>query len=321
MGINSEYAPIVLFVYNRLEHTKKTIGALRKNHGAENSLLFIYSDGPKEGSEDSVEAVRNFVKEVDGFRNVNIVFREKNIGLAASVIAGVTEVLSRYEKVIVMEDDLVTSRYFLSYMNAALEKYRDCSKVFAITGYSYFDKGNKRLPETYFAKIVESWTWATWKDRWKYFDPEATGWKKLMNNSRLRKKFDYDNSFGFSNMLYCQMKLKNIDSWAIRWAYSVFCQGGLTLYPNKSLCINIGFDGSGVHCGIDKKVRVIEMQNEPICFWPNEILEQPETRKQICRVMKKQREAHILERGMYYLKHPVKLINRFGSNIKLFSGN
>lgn len=308
IGDNRTYAPIVLFVYNRLEHTQKTVEALQNNLGARDSLLYIYSDGPKENSIDSVKAVRTFIKGIKGFKEIKIILREENMGLAKSVIAGVTEVINEHGRIIVMEDDLVTSRYFLLYMNEALERYKDCKDVFAVTGYSYFSRGNKRLPETYFAKLVESWTWATWDDRWKYFDPQATGWQELMENSEMRKEFDYDNSFGFTNMLYRQMELKDIDSWAVRWAYSVFQKKGLSLYPNKSLCINIGFDGTGVHCGKDEKMELVKMQEEPVCFWPKEILEQTETRKQICKEMKRQRRGYICNRVMYYLGHPVKLV-------------
>lgn len=157
-----------------------------------------------------MEAVRNYIRQVEGFKDIKIIFRENNMGLAASVISGVTEVVNRHGRIIVIEDDLVTSEYFLMYMNEALQKYEECSKVYAVTGYSYFDRGNKKLPETYFARLTESWTWATWKDRWKYFDPEATGWQELMQNSSLSKAFDYDNSFGFTDMLYQQMELKKL---------------------------------------------------------------------------------------------------------------
>lgn len=305
-----EKAPIVLFVYNRLEHTKKTIEALKKNYGASDSILYIYSDGPKENSVIEVNKVRDYIQKVTGFKEIQIVLREKNLGLAASVIAGVTEVLNQYGRVIVLEDDLVTTKYFLNYMNEALQRYEQTPKVFAVTGYSYFAKGNKYLPETYFAHLTESWTWATWKERWDYFDPEAKGWKKLLEDKKMRKDFDYDNCFGFSQMLYQQMEEKSIDSWAVRWAYSVFRQHGLTLYVNRPLCVNIGFDGSGVHCGTSDREEKIELYEGEVQFWPDKVLEEPETRKQICREMLRQKHKYILGRVKYYFTHPSQVFIR-----------
>lgn len=307
-----EYAPIVLFVYNRLEHTKETVEALKKNYGAGDSELHIYSDGAKDNSVDAVKAVRDYISGIDGFKKVHIVTREENMGLAASVIAGVTEVINQHGRVIVMEDDLVVTKYFLHYMNEALQRYRNCPKVFAVTGYSYFAKGNKKLPGTYFAKMAESWTWATWKERWDYFDPAAEGWRELLEDSVMRREFDYDDSFGFSRMLYQQMEEKTIDSWAVRWAYSIYKQQGLTLYPNKSLCINTGFDGTGVHCGTDKQKKKYELHEGTVQYWPDEISEQSVTRKQICREIARQKRAYIFSRMKYYLVHPIRLFARLG---------
>lgn len=308
------YAPIVLFVYNRPEHTRKTIEALMKNKGASNSILYIYSDGPKEESKDAVNEVRNYIKKVNGFKKIQITLRERNMGLAASVIAGVTEVINQHGKVIVMEDDLVVTEHFLTYMNEALLRYEECSKVFAITGYSYFSNGNKKLPETYFAELTESWTWATWKDRWACFDAEAKGWKSLIADKKLCRKFDYDNNFNFSHMLYCQMEEKTIDSWAVRWAYTMFRQHGLTLYPNKPLCINVGFDGTGVHCGVDESITKCDTHKGAIQYWPEELKEQTITRKEICRVMANKKKAFFLNRVWYYLLHPADLINKWRKN-------
>lgn len=255
-------APIVLFVYNRLEHTEKTINALRKNELAKESDLFIFSDGPRTGEEDKVKIVRDFLKDITGFNSIHIIERDKNWGLANSVIAGVTQIVRKYGKIIVLEDDLVCSSDFLQYMNCALEKYEKALKVFSISGYSFLtDKKLEGIPDTYFLKLTSSWSWATWKDRWDYFDAQAIGYKRLIWDYKMRKEFNYDNTYDYYSMLMAQMKRetlfyssfllkkKHIDSWAIRWYWSVFRQGGLTLFPRDSFVKNIGFDGSGTHCG------------------------------------------------------------------------
>ena len=254
-------APIVLFVYNRPEHTRKTIDALKKNQLAKESDLFIFSDGSKPGQEARVQQVRKYIKGITGFHNVSVIERDKNWGLANSVIAGVTEVVNKYGKVIVMEDDLVCTSDFLQYMNHALEKYQNNQNVFSITGFSHLtEQTAEGMPDTYFLKICSSWSWATWKDKWGYFDPKATGYRKLKWDLKQRKRFNFDNSYDFYSMLMEQMRKptvvhipfvarkKHIDSWAIRWYWSVFEQGGLTLFPRDSFVQNIGCDGSGVHC-------------------------------------------------------------------------
>lgn len=252
-------APIVLFVYNRVEHTKQTVEALLQNDLAEESDLYIYSDGPKDGEERKVERIREYIRTIKGFRNVYIKEREKNWGLAHSIIAGVTEVIDIHGKIIVLEDDLICAKSFLRYMNGGLDKYKSEKKVFSVTGFSFLSSGeSKRIPDTYFLSLTSSWTWATWKDRWQYFDEEAKGYGELRWNYKLRKKFNYDNTYDYYLMIKNQMRKntvwtkllgkKPIDSWAIRWYWSVFKQGGLTLYPRETLVINEGFDGSGTHC-------------------------------------------------------------------------
>lgn len=260
-------APIVLFVYNRLEHVRKTIDALKENQLAQESNLFIFSDGPKPGQEEKVQAVRNYLKEITGFHSVSVIERDKNLGLANSVIAGVTDIVNKFGQVIVMEDDIVCSPDFLQYMNDSLEKYKCAQRVFSITGFSHLtDENSEGIPDTYFLKMPSSWSWATWKDRWSYFDSQATGYRKLMWNRKMREEFNCDNSYDYYSMLMRQMKKeppihiplltkqKHIDSWAIRWYWSFFKQGGLTLFPRDSFVKNIGFDGSGVHCGTNEDI-------------------------------------------------------------------
>lgn len=238
-------APIILFVYNRAEHTRKTLEALQKNNFAKESELFIFSDGPKnEEAEGKVKEVRKYIKTISGFKNVEIIERSKNMGLANSIILGVTETVNKYGRVIVLEDDLATSPYFLEYMNGALDLYEEEDRVISIHGYIYPIK--KNLPETFFLKNPSCWGWATWKRGWKLFEP---GGKKLLvelERKNLIKEFDFGGTYNFSGMLKRQMEGKN-DSWAICWYASAFLRNKLTLYPGRSLVNNTGFDGSGVH--------------------------------------------------------------------------
>jgi hypothetical protein len=245
MEINNNLAPIALFVYNRLELVQQTILNLQKNYLAKDSDLFIFSDGPKD-DEDNIKIinVRNYLKKITGFKSVKIIERDKNIGLANSIISGVTEIANQYEKIIVLEDDMVTSPYFLQYMNESLDFYKDEEKVISIHGYIYPLKGN--LPETYFIKGADCWGWATWKRGWNLF--EVNGQKLLdeLKTKNLIKQFNFDNSYNYDKMLEKQISGQN-NSWAIRWYASAFLKNKLTLYPGKTLVTNIGLSG-GTHC-------------------------------------------------------------------------
>ena len=169
-------APIALFVYNRLEHLEKTINALQNNILALDSELYIFSDGAKdEKSSEQVNKIRKYIKTISEFKKIIVIEREKNLGLANSIISGVTEVINKYGKIIVLEDDMVTSRYFLKYMNEALEYYENEDRVISIHGYIYPVK--KELPNTFFMKGADCWGWATWKRGWDLFEHDG---KKLL---------------------------------------------------------------------------------------------------------------------------------------------
>lgn len=248
----NKLSPIILFVYNRPEHTRKTIKALKYNKHARKSKLFIFSDGPKDKAAiDKVNEVKKYIKSIEGFKKVEIIERDKNLGLANSVITGVTEVINRYGKVIVLEDDIVTSPAFLVYMNKLLSKYKDEEKIYSITGYNFPPRLmsiSENYPyDVYFSPRAASWSWGTWKDRWKKADWEIKDYNKFINDKKEQKDFNKGGN-DMTRMLKQQMDSR-IDSWAIRWCYTLFKNDGLCVYPVESYVDNIGHDGSGIHCG------------------------------------------------------------------------
>ncbi len=251
-------APIVLFVYNRPRHLRQTVEALQKNDLANESELFIFSDGAKPGAEEKVKEVREYIKTIKGFKKITIIEREKNWGLANNIIDGVTRIVNEYGKIIVLEDDLVTSPYFLKFMNEALEMYKDEEKVASIHGYIYpIDD----LPDTFFIRGADCWGWATWKEKWKIFESDG---KKLLNEVKrrnLQKEADFNGSYGYTKMLEDQTKGKN-NSWAIRWYFSAFLKDMLTLYPEKSYVKNIGFDKEGTHCKTETNIFDTELNDK-----------------------------------------------------------
>ncbi len=284
----NDFAPIVLFVYNRPEHTKRTIDALKNNLYASESHLFIYSDGPKdEQSALLVAKVRKAIKSVNGFKNVTIIERDKNYGLAKSVINGVSDIVNKFGKVIVLEDDLICAPEFLKYMNEALINYENCENVFSVTGFSFGDFKNNEMYSSFSLKLTCSWSWGTWKDKWDKFDMELNGWEQLDKNKKMKYKFNFDNSYNYYDLIIKQINNK-INSWAIRWYWSVFKCDGLTVYPTKSLIINNGFDGSGTHCGLSDNYLDIENNFGEFNFCPI-IQEDLILRAKVASIIKKNR--------------------------------
>jgi hypothetical protein len=240
-------APIVLFVYSRLWHTQQTVEALKKNELASESELFIYSDAPKnEEAKEKVKEVREYIKTINGFKRVTIIERENNWVLANSIIDGVTKIVNEYGKIIVLEDDLVTSPYFLKFMNEALEFYKDEKKVWHISGWNYPIECDKSA-DTFLWRVMNCWGWATWDDRWKYYEKDVN---KLINHFSREdiKRFNLKGAENFWGQVIANKKGK-INTWAIFWYGTIFQNQGLCLNPKCSFVRNIGLDGSGIHCG------------------------------------------------------------------------
>lgn len=239
-------APIALFVYNRPDHTRQTIEALQQNVLALDSNLFIYSDAPKNPTAAAqVEEVRRFVKGLSGFRSVTVVEREKNWGVDPSIIDGVTVLCEKYGHVIVLEDDLVTSPWFLTFMNESLSRYRDDERVMQVGGFMFPLDGVDESKAS-FLPYVTCWGWATWKRAWDQFDATAAGYAFLKADESRRRAFDLNGAYFYFDLLQSYIDGKT-DAWDIRWYLSVFLKDGLALFPNKTLVRNIGFDGTGTH--------------------------------------------------------------------------
>jgi hypothetical protein len=242
-------APIVLFVYNRPDHTRQTVEALLANELVDQSEIFIYSDAAKNQNDDvNVKEVREYIKKINGFKKVTIIEREKNFGLANSIIDGVTKIINEYGKIIVLEDDLVTSPKFLKFMNKALVFYADNKNIMSVSGYMY----PCNIPFAYKKDVLlfyrfSSWGWGMWSDRWNLINFDITANDKIFHDRNLQRKFNLGGE-DLYDMLLLQLQGK-INSWAIRTALSSALNDKITVYPIKSLVQNVGFDNSGVHCG------------------------------------------------------------------------
>ncbi|MHA1381098.1 MAG: sugar transferase [Candidatus Helarchaeota archaeon] len=273
----SNLAPIVFFCYNRPDKTKYNLEKLAKNTLANQSKLFIFSDGPKSKDDiRNVEETRNVIRSIKGFKKIQIIERKINFGLALSIITGVSKVINNYGKVIVVEDDITTSKYFLEFMNECLEFYKDDQKVFSITG---FTEPRLIVPKSYKNDVFlmpyrfYSWGWGTWKDRWNKIDFEVKDYDTFINNSKEIKEFSRGGRDLVIN-LKLQMDGK-LNSWACRASYGEFKNRGYTLISLKNHIINIGADGSGTHgSAIGYPLQTINDENyvKPILIKSSEIL-------------------------------------------------
>jgi putative methyltransferase (TIGR04325 family) len=245
-------APIALFAFNRPDHLKLTLTALAANDLAAESDLFVFCDGPRSEAEKTrTSAVREVAHAAFGFRSTTVIAKERNQGLAASIISGVTQLVEQYGVVIVLEDDLVTSPHFLRYMNDGLKIYADNPIVASIHGWC-FSHDVSDPPETFFLPGADCWGWATWKRAWDKFEPDAGKLLTEINRRSLAHAFDINGAYGYTSMLKDALEGR-VDSWAIRWHASAYLATMYTLYPSRTLVRNIGLDASGTHCGKAEK--------------------------------------------------------------------
>ena len=306
----STLSPIVLFVYNRPWHTEQTLEALAKNHLADQSHLFIYADGLKENVSEEEERKHAQVKELiqgrQWCKEVTVVEREENWGLADNIVDGVTKVVNKYGRVIVLEDDIVTSRGFLQYMNDALELYKDEEQVMHISGYMF--PVDKELPPTFFYNTASCWGWGTWQRSWKHYNKDS---KYLAGEIRRRdmiNAFDIEGVYPFYRSLLDNIEGR-LKTWAVRWYASFFLRNGYALHPYPSLTNNIGNDNSGENSNTTSMFEWKKLANH-IVVDNISITSSRKARKamrryyQIHRGMKKNKNAKTIL--LQYLPHPVR---------------
>lgn len=292
-------APIALFVYNRPEHTRKTVESLKANTLALESDLFIFADGAKSArDENAVQQVADYISTVSGFKSVTIVKQEKNLGLANSIIKGVTQLSDSSGKFIVFEDDLICSPHTLNYFNDALERYKNEDKVYHISASMFPLKMEDNLPETFLYRAVHSWGWASWQRAWVKFNPDVNDLIAQFDQQKIND-FSIDHKMNFWKQMNDLRAGKN-NSWAIRWYASVFLNGGLSLNPTFSLINNIGHDGTGVHSNIEDIYDVSIYKNR-ITEFPTKIAEN-KTMYNLVKTFYAHRKGSWFDRGIRFLR-------------------
>lgn len=248
--IDNKYAPVVAFAYNRADKILGCLKSLENNPEANSTILYIYCDGAKSENgaakvEETRKALREY-KKTAGFKETYLIEAEKNKGLAKSIIEGVTEVINKHQKAIIIEDDLVLSEDFLKYMNGALDYYQDNKNIGAISAYTYPIKGlSEYQKDIYIMHKGDCWGWATWADRWNDADWADVDFQQYFKDKKLRRRFENtENGWDLLMLLQSQGK---ISSWAVRWVLNLLKNDLWTVYPKCSLVTNDGFDGSGTH--------------------------------------------------------------------------
>lgn len=248
-------APIALFAWQRPSHTQRVIDALAANPEAAETDLFVFVDGPRHEREaGQVAAVIKTAKAATGFRSVSVQTAAQNLGLSRSITGGITSVLQQSERVIVVEDDILVSHSFLGYMNSHLALYANDPCVASVHAYVY--PHLRELPPTFFIAGADCWGWGTWRRAWEHYRSDGRTLLEELTRRDLLPIFDFGGTAGYVDMLRDQIAGRN-DSWAVRWYASALLSGMYTLYPNRSLAMNIGADGSGSHGGVSRAFDVV----------------------------------------------------------------
>lgn len=239
--LNMSYAPIILFCYQRVDTIRLSIDSLLQCTESKFSDLIIISDGPADDSvKENVERVRKFIRQISGFKSIEIIERSLNLGVDNNIIDGLREISHRFCKFIVLEDDIVVKKNCLAYFNIALEFYQDNEQIISISGFSYLKKIDKKFEyDVYFTGRHNPWGWASWSNRIRDVDWRIDNKNFFLKSSTLQKQF---NQWG-SDMtsMYIKTIKGKIRAWDIRLDFHIFNKSGYVCYPVESLTCNIGF--------------------------------------------------------------------------------
>ncbi|MBQ2125310.1 MAG: sugar transferase [Spirochaetales bacterium] len=293
-------APVILFVYNRPEHTQKTLEALQQNHLSEQTDLYIFCDGAKSNASEiqleKIAQTRDVVRSKKWCGNVYIEEALENKGLASSIISGVSKIMEKHGRAIVLEDDIVTGQFFLTYMNKALDLYRDTPQVWHINGWTNPVKATS-CDSAFIYPVMDCWGWATWADRWKYYKKDC----EYYCNKFSRKDIYHFNSEGTENRWKQILRNKSgkLNTWAIFWGATIFEHGGLCVAPQKTLVRNIGMDSSGENCYASPLHQIRDSIDYEITCFPQEIVVDEQMYKRLKNFF---RRKNLITPGRIYRK-------------------
>lgn len=242
-----DLAPIAIFAYNRRDNLERVFSALQMCNGFDRSPVIIFVDGPKSDKDRAqVEEVRGFVRSLNLPNIVEVVIRDKNMGLKDSIYDGVTKVCAQYGRIIVLEDDLILSPVALDYFNAALEKYKDVSRVWSVVGYQYTVPELEKTDRALVLPFTHTWGWATWQRAWGQYDMHAPVDEADLKSKSFKQAFDVYGIRDFRNMIVLALS-NHVSCWFTPWYYKMFSEGGVSISPPQSYVENIGIKRGGTH--------------------------------------------------------------------------
>lgn len=301
--MKNNLAPIVLFAHSRVCHVKSVVAALQKNIESKDSTLVVYCDGSKNLEEiEKTAEVREYLRSVQGFKSIEIIEREENYGLAKSITSGLDEQFLKYDKLIILEDDILVSENFLKYMNHALSQYEHEPTVWHVSGWNYpvLKTANNYA---FFWPVMECWGWATWRDRWQHFDKNLDQIELYFDSEKVYK-FNLEGSIAYYDQILGNLT-GDLNTWAVFWYATIFQNQGLCLSPAQTLVKNIGLDGSGEHSGF---------LIYPKTIFGGPVLEFPEAINSSDEMIERIKSYHFNQRKTYY--KILNLIYLFRKKIK-----
>ncbi len=294
----TELAPIVLFVYKRPDHVRKVLESLSINPQVAHSKLYIFSDGARTVEEQkAVDATRALVHGYSWPGTREIIEQPINVGLARSIVDGINYVLSLHDRIIVLEDDVMVAPHFLHYMNDALVLYAEEPRVMHVAAFMF--PLSKQLPETFFYNANSCWGWGTWRRAWHHYNNDAI---HLLEQLRQRigvNYYDFNKGQGnaFLNQLIANTEGRLL-TWAVKWHTSIYLQGGFCLHPRRSLVNNIGFDGTGTHCG-SLAWNFNSLTNERILVTRQSLTESADALEAVATFYQKMRKQQPIRRSVW----------------------
>tara|TARA_B100001093_G_C26824533_1_gene1013400 strand:- start:203 stop:1141 length:939 start_codon:yes stop_codon:yes gene_type:complete len=304
--VKKQYAPVLIIAFNRSIHFHKTLSALSKNKLAKQTNLYVVVDGPRNKNDEAAQKlIFNSIKLVnDKFANITIKKNKSNKGLAANIIDSVSNIINENGKIIVLEDDLLTSRGFIKFMNDALEYYEKVKDVWHISGNNIVSNEMKKN-DIFLWRFMNCWGWATWKDRWQYFEKDPKSLIKTFDKDMIYR-FNLDGVGTFWDQIEKNAQNK-LNTWAIFWYATIFKKGGICVSPYFSYIKNIGFDGSGTHFRKSKSGTYIQPLNE---FGEFKGIDQITEDFTAFKIMQKAYKKPFLRRIFISLKRILKFFNK-----------
>ena len=291
-------SPICLFVYKRYQTTKLMLESLLRCPECAESDLYVFMDEARNDDEaEQVEKVRALFDNLEGFKAIHPYPARMNKGMAKSVIDGVTTVLGMHDSVIVIEDDLVVSPDFLTFMNAAIETYRYREDIWSISGYTPDLPILKSRPaqDVFLVPRAQCWGWATWADRWETVDWKVGDFNFLARNRKRRKAFNRGGNDLFRTLE--MERRERIESWAVRWAYAASKRKKWTVNPMLSKVQNIGLKSSTSHVGWHDERHNVELLGNSTVLNPDV---QPD--EALIQAFKKHHDLSLISKIGYFMR-------------------